>query len=66
VSAGTTADAENHSDIAATWHSAITQIENAFEPNRPPGTITVSLQSDTGSTGRARRGPADVRPAADD
>src|SRR4029079_8896974 len=41
VSAGSTAEAENHSDIAATWRAAITVIENAFDRAGTPGNITL-------------------------
>src|SRR6187551_1932276 len=43
VSAGRTAEAENHSDIAATWQAAITVIENAFDRPGTAGTITHSF-----------------------
>src|SRR5689334_2892137 len=40
TSAGSTAEAENQSDIAATWHRAITVIENPFDRAALPVTIT--------------------------
>jgi predicted phosphate transport protein (TIGR00153 family) len=39
INAGSTADAENQSDIAATWQSAMIVIENDFEGSRWTGTI---------------------------
>src|SRR6476660_4785042 len=55
VSAGRTADAENQSDIAATWHKAMIAIETAFD--RLPGTITPPpiIEADVSIRDRPRR-----------